>query len=101
MATLLKKRDGRQILHDLPAYLLSKWLRRAKIPHMGGVCGFKRTCMGLFTGLINQFPELDLKNPAHAAALRHRKGVVPDLMVYATSIDLPEIPAESLGDRPI
>ena len=34
---------GIRQLHDLLVNLLSKWLRRAKIPHMGGVGGLKRT----------------------------------------------------------
>ena len=46
MAILLKtvtgvKHDGTGQLQDLLANLLSKWLRRAKIPHMGSAGGFK------------------------------------------------------------
>ena len=37
------KYDGIWQLRDLLANLLSKWLRRANISHMGGVGGFKRT----------------------------------------------------------
>ena len=40
------KYGGMRQLHDLLANLLSKWLRRAKILHIGGVGGFKRTCKG-------------------------------------------------------
>ena len=77
MATLLKtvagvKYDGTRQLHDFPANLLSKCPPRPKIPHMGDVGGFKRTCKGLFTSFANQLPELDPKNPAHAAALLFR-----------------------------
>ena len=54
------KYSGIRLLHDLLAKLLSKWLRHAKIPHMGGVGGFKRTCRGLFTKFANQLPEPDL-----------------------------------------
>ena len=43
---------------DLLLDLLSKWLRRAKIPHMRAVGGFKRICKGL-TEFANQLPELD------------------------------------------
>ena len=50
------KYDGIGQLHEPPVNLLSMWLRRAKIPHMGGVGGFKRTCKGLFTELVNQLP---------------------------------------------
>ena len=67
MTILLKnvKYDGIRKLQDLLANLLSKWLRRAKIPHTGGVGGFKRTCKEFFTDFANQHPELDLNNPAH------------------------------------
>ena len=48
---------------------------------MGGVGGFKRTCKGLFTGFVNQLPELDPTSPAHSAALRFRQGIIPDHMI--------------------
>ena len=64
------KYGGTRQLHDLLVNLLSKWLHRENIPHMGGVGGFKRTCKGLFTEFANQLPKLDPNNPAHAAALR-------------------------------
>ena len=47
------KYDGARQLHDLLANQLSKWLRRAKIPHMGGAGVFKRICKGLFTEFAN------------------------------------------------
>ena len=64
MAILLKtvtgvKYDGTRQLQDPLANLLSKWLRRAEIPHISGVGSFKRTCKGLFTDFANQLPELD------------------------------------------
>ena len=67
MAVLLKavtgvKYGGIRQLHDLLVDLLSKRLRRAKIPHMGGVGGFKRTCKGLFTEFVNHIPKLDPEN---------------------------------------
>ena len=82
MATRLKtmtgvKYDDIRQLHDLLVNLLSKWLRRAKIQHMGGVGGFKRTCKRFFTEFANQLPELDPTSPAHAAALRLRQGIIP------------------------
>ena len=92
------KYDGIRQLHDL-VNLLSKWLRRANISHMGGVGGFKRTCKGLFTEFANQLPELDPNSPAHAADLRYRQGIIPDLMVDATSLNSSENVASTLGDR--
>ena len=72
MAIILKnvtgvKHAGIRQLHDLLVSLLSKWLRRAKISHMGGVGGFKRTCKELVAEFINQLPKPDPNNPAHAA----------------------------------
>eukprot|EP00614_Pseudopedinella_elastica_P000730 CAMPEP_0172594800 /NCGR_PEP_ID=MMETSP1068-20121228/14298_1 /TAXON_ID=35684 /ORGANISM="Pseudopedinella elastica, Strain CCMP716" /LENGTH=95 /DNA_ID=CAMNT_0013393031 /DNA_START=12 /DNA_END=296 /DNA_ORIENTATION=+ len=66
---------------------------------MGGVGGYRHTYKGLFTGFINQLPKLDPNSPAHAADLRYRQGIIPDLMLDATSIDLPENVAKMLGDR--
>ena len=69
------------------------------IPHMSGVGGFKRTCKGLFTELANRLPEPDPKSPAHAAALRCRQSITPDLVLDLAPIDLPENAAGTLGDR--
>ena len=76
MATFLKsvtgvKYGGIRQLHDLLVNLLSKWLRRPKITHTSIVGGFKSTCKGLFTGSVNQLPELDLDIPAHAVPTGH------------------------------
>ena len=93
------KHDDIRQLHDLLVNLLSKWLRLAKIPHMDGVGGFKRTCRGLFTEFANQLPKLDPNNPAHAAALRYRQNIIPDLIFDLALIDLPENIAQPLGGR--
>ena len=93
------KHDGIRRLHDLLVNLLSKWLRRAKITHMGGVGGYKRICKGLFTEFANHLPKLDPKSPTYAEDLRFRQGIIPDLLLDVTSIDLPENVAKMLGDR--
>ena len=72
----MKINGGPRQLHDLLANLLTKWLRQAKIPHMCGVDGFRRTCKGLFTGIANQLLELDPENPVYAGALRYRQGIL-------------------------
>ena len=94
-----RRLPGTRRLHDLLVKLLSNLLRRAKIPHMGGVGGFKRTRQGLFTEFLNQLPELDPDNPAHAAALRYRQGVIPGLMLDTESIDLLGNVAKAHGGR--
>ena len=69
MATFFKTRfgaHGTRKLHDLLVNLLSKRLRRAKISHMGGAGGFKRTCKELFTEFADKLPELDSGDSAHA-----------------------------------
>ena len=92
------KHDGIRRLHDLLVNLLSKWLRRAQITHMGGVGGYKRTCKGLFTEVLNHLPSLDPNSPTYAEDLRFRQGIIPDLLLDVTSIDLPENVAKMLGD---
>ena len=64
--------------------LLSKGLRRAKISHMCGIGGFKRTCKGLFTEFTNQLSKLDPKNPCHAGVLRYRQGTFAGPIIAAT-----------------
>ena len=71
------KYGGIRQLHYLHVNPLSKWLRRAKVPYMGGFGSFKHTCKGLFTKFVNQHPVLD------------RQGIIPDFMLDATSIDFP------------
>ena len=82
------KHDGIRRLLDLLVNLLSKWLHRAKITHMGGVGGYKHTCKGLFTEVINHLPKLDPYGPTYAEDLRFRQGITPDLLLDVTSIVL-------------
>ena len=104
MAILLKtvtgvKHGGIRRLHDLLVNLLSKWLRRAQITHMGGVGGYRHTCKGLFAEFIYQLLKLDPNSPTYAEDLRFRQGIIPDLFLDVTPIDLPENVAKMLGDR--
>ena len=104
MAILLKtvtgvKHGGTRQLHVLFVNLLSKWLRRAKIRHMGGVGGPKRTCKGLITEFVNQLPKPEPYSPAHAADLLCRQGITPDLMLDATSLNPSENVSKILRDR--
>ena len=93
------KYEGIRQLHDLLVNLLSKWLRRAKIPHMGGVGGFKRACNGFFTKFVNQLPDFDPISPAHGAALRFRQSTILDLTIDTQSMDPSEDVAKILGDH--
>ena len=60
------------------------------IRHMGGVRGFQRNCKGLFTEFVGQLPKLNPNSPAYAADLRSRQGIISDLVLDATSINLSE-----------
>ena len=71
------KYDGTRQFHDLLVNLHSKWLRRAKISHMSGVGGFKRTSKGLFTDFANQLPAPDPNSPAHASDLQFLQASSP------------------------
>ena len=66
---------------------------------MGGVGGFKRTRKGLFTEFANQLQELDLNNPAHAAARQYRQGTIADLMLGLASIDISKNAAKTPEER--
>ena len=68
MVILLKtvtgvKHGGIKQLHEPLVNLLSKWLRRVKITHMGGAGGYKHICKWLFTESINHLPKLDPNSP--------------------------------------
>ena len=69
---------------------------------MGGVKTVrpKRTCYGLFTAVDSQLSELDPNGPADAEVLRYRQGIIPDLMIDATSIDLPWCVTMNIGKLP-
>ena len=104
MAALLKtvmgvKYGGTMQLQNLLVNLLLKWLRWAKIPHMGGVGGIKRTCKGLFTEFTKQLPELDPDSAVYTGVLRYRKGIIADLMLDAMSLGLSGIVAKTPGGR--
>ena len=66
---------------------------------MGSVGGFKRNFKGLFTEIANQLPELDPNNPAHAASVRFRQGIIPDLMTKTRSMRPFENAAKTVGGR--
>ena len=66
--------------------LLSKWLHRVKIPHIGGVGSLKRTCKGLFDEAANKPHSPDHNGPADTKALGYRQGIIADLMIGATLV---------------
>ena len=54
---------------------------------MGGDGRFKRTCKGRITGFVKQLPELDPTGPSHAAALRFRQCIIPDITIDTRSLN--------------
>ena len=98
MAILLKavkgvKHDGTRRLNDLLVYLLSKWLRQARIPHMGGVGGFKHIWF------VNQLPKLDLKTPPMPRNYGTDRASSPSSCLALRRSTSPGKVAKVLGDR--
>ena len=53
------KQDGTRQNHDSFLDTLSRWLARAKIPHMGGKFGNPRTCKGLFSRISYRLAQME------------------------------------------
>ena len=56
------KYDGIRQLHDSIVNLLSRWLKRAHVPHKGGAWGNPQTCKGTFSEQINRLSDNDSDN---------------------------------------
>ena len=84
--------DGIRRLHDNFVNLFSKLLGRSGIHHMGGVCGFKRTCKNLFSEHLNTLVGMD-----DSEIERFIQGIIPDLMIDATSLELSQEAAQTFG----
>ena len=50
---------GIQQLHDSIVSLLSRWLKRARVPHKGGAWGNPQTCKEIFSEQINRLSDND------------------------------------------
>ena len=69
------KYDGIRRLHDSIVNLLSRWLKRAHVPHKGGAWGKPRICKGTFLEQINRLSDNDSDNN------RWLQGIIPDLVI--------------------
>merc|ERR1711965_1183272 len=61
MGGALEALDGGGAQKPADSFLdtLSRWLARAKIPHMGGKCGNPRTCKGLFSRISYRLAQME------------------------------------------
>ena len=71
---------------------LSIWLYLARIFHIGGCYGQKRTCKDFFSFILNCLSE----NDPHTR--RYIQGMIPDLCVDGTGKELDEKAKKVLGD---
>ena len=75
------KYDGFRQLHDSIVNLLSRWLKRAHVPHKGGAWGNPQTCKDTFSEQINRLSENDSDNN------RWLQGIIPDLIINALHLE--------------
>jgi len=68
-------------LHDKFVNVLSKWLKRARIPHEGGRCGTSTSCKGIFSHLVNASPN------DSAEVKRIQNGIIPDIVIKGTAVE--------------
>ena len=73
--------DGIRQLHDSIVNLLSRWLKRAHVPHKGGAWGNPQTCKDTFSEQINRLSDNDSDNN------RWLQGIIPDLKINALYLD--------------
>ena len=82
------KQDGTRQNHDSFLDTLSRWLARAKIPHMGGKCGNPRTCKGLFLRISYRLAQIEeaAGTSDEAKALKILQQIIPDLAINGCSL---------------
>jgi hypothetical protein len=84
------KYDGTRHLHDTLVNEASRSMSHAKVPHMGGVDGSRRTCKGLFAEQLNSLQ-------SESDTGRFIQGIIPDHMIDATSLQLSEHATNTFG----
>ena len=82
------KQDGTRQNHDSFLDTLSRWLARAKIPHMGGKCGNPRTCKGLFSRISYRLAQIEeaAETADENKAFKILQYVIPDLVINGRSL---------------
>jgi hypothetical protein len=74
---------GTTINHDSFVHAMSRWLKRARIPHKGGASGTSRTCKGLFTHITQRLNDVG----ASEDDFKVLQSIIPDLLIDARSVD--------------
>ena len=82
------KHDGTRQNHDAFLNTISKWLAKAKIPHMGGRFCNPRTCKGLFSRLSYRLAQLEETGdiPDEESAFKILQHIIPDLVINGRSL---------------
>ena len=82
------KQDGTRQNHDLFLDTLSRWLARAKLPHMGGKCGNPRTCKGLFSRISYRLAQMEeaADTADEDKAFKILQHIIPDLVINGRSL---------------
>ena len=82
------KQDGTRQNHDSFLDVISSWLARAKIPHMGGKHGNPRTCKGLFSRISYRLAQIEdtTDTPDEERAFRILQRIIPDLVINGRSL---------------
>ena len=82
------KQDGTRQNHDSLLDVISSWLARAKIPHMGGKHGNPRTCKGLFSRISYRLAQIEetTDTPDEEKAFRILQRIIPDLVINGRSL---------------
>jgi len=73
---------GTTINHDSFVNVISRWLKRAGVPHRGGAAG-NGTCKNLFTHITQNLNDVG----ASESAYKVLQTIIPDLLVDARSVD--------------
>jgi len=76
------KGGGTTISHGSFANVISRWLKRARVPHRGGAGGTPRTYKNLFTHITQMFNDTGASESAHKVL----QSIIPGLLVYARSV---------------
>merc|ERR1711965_294744 len=90
MGGALEALDGGGAQKPADSFLdtLSRWLARAKIPHMGGKYGNPRTCKGLFSRISYRLAQIEeaADTADEDKAFKILQHIIPDLVINDRSL---------------
>jgi len=73
------KGDGIRHLHDKIVDVISGWLRRASLPHKGGLHGTPQVASGVFAN------QMALTSNSSDEATKLRQGIIPDIIILLSA----------------